>query len=91
MHVFYKSCAHFGILQIFLDFLKKIRVISLFSASDVLSYKICLGQDELMNFGMETKEGLLITAILISYPEVSGKTSYKGFKKVRYLTPTINA
>ena len=71
----------------FPGFSEKNRVISPFSASDVLSYKICLGQDELMNFGMETKEGLLITAILISYPEVSGKTSYKGFKKVRYLTP----
>ena len=45
---------------------EKNRVISLFSASDVLSYKICLGQDELLNFGMKTKEGLLITAILIS-------------------------
>ena len=38
LHVFYKSCAHFGILQIFLDFLKKI-VISPFSASDICLIK----------------------------------------------------
>ena len=44
----------------------------------------------MMNFGMETKEGLLITAILISYPEVAAKTR---FKKSAILDPPspINA
>ena len=79
--IFQKLCS-FWYFADFPGFSEKNRVISPFSASDVLSYKICLGQDELMNFGMQTKEGLLITAILISYPEVSGKTSYKGFNKV---------
>ena len=53
----------------------KIRIISQFSASELLSYKICLEQDKLMKLGMVTKEGLIITPILISYPEGSGKTS----------------
>ena len=80
------------IILVFCRFSKKIRVISPFSASDVLSYKICLEQDKVLTFGMVTKEGLIITPILISYTGDSGKTSYKGFKKVRFFTPPpINA
>ena len=71
-------------------FSEKNRVISPFSASD-WSFKTYFGQNKVINFGMETNEGFVITPVLISFLEGSGKTSYKGFKKVRYFPPPINS
>ena len=82
MPVFYKSFTnftndHLGILQVSWE--NKGNLISPFSASDVLSYKICLGQDKVVKFSMVTKEELIMTPILISYPGSSGKKTYKSF------------
>ena len=79
MRVFYKSYDHFGILAVLAIFMKN-GGISSFTVSDISCYKNCLRHDELVKSGRETKEGLIITHILILYAEPSGENSYKGFK-----------
>ena len=65
--------------------------ISSFTVSDISCYINCLGQDdELVKSGRETKEGLIITHILILYAEPSGEKSYKGFKS-NYSLNKINS
>ena len=61
------------IILVFCGFSEKIEQFREFYASEVLSYKNYLGQDKVMKFGMVTKEGLVMTPILISYPEGSSK------------------